>query len=65
MMVCLLSEKGRKRMSLPVMIIGIIGIILLLISLVKKIRWLTLVSIFLFLIVAWLIIGEMLTGVSF
>lgn len=57
--------KGEICLSLPVLIIGIIGVILLLVSLVKKIRWLTLISIFLFLIVGWLIIGEMLTGVSF
>lgn len=64
-MITLADAEGEKNMSLPVVIIAIVAAILLLVSLVTKTRWLTLISIFLFLVAAWLIIGKWFTGLSF
>lgn len=54
-------------MPLPTsaIIVAIIALLVLIGGLVSKIRWLVLISIFLFLMAAWMIIGELLTGIKF
>ncbi len=52
-------------LSTPVIVVTIIAILALLVGLIGKIRWLTLISIFLFLVAAWMLIGEYLTVIEF
>jgi len=52
-------------LSTPVIVVTIIAILALLVGFIGKIRWLTLISIFLFLVAAWMLIGEYLTGIEF
>jgi len=59
--------EGAKRMpiSTSTIIVAIIATLCLIGSLIGKIRWLTLIAIFLYLIAAWMIVGEYFTGIKF
>ena len=54
-------------MSIPTsaIILAIIALLVLIGGLVSKFRWLVLISIFLFLMAAWMVIGEFLTDIEF
>lgn len=54
-------------MSLPTsaIILAIIALCVFIGGLVSKLRWLVLISIFLFLMAAWMVIGEFLTDIEF
>jgi len=52
-------------LSTPVIVVSIIALLCLLIGYVGKVRWLTLISIFLFLVAAWMLISEYFTGIKF
>lgn len=51
--------------STSVIIVAVIALLALIGSFIGKIRWLTLISIFLFLVAAWMLISEILTGIKF
>lgn len=58
---------GGEKMSLPTpaIILAVIALFVLIGGLVSKFRWLVLISIFLFLMAAWMVIGEFLTDIEF
>lgn len=58
---------GGEKMSLPTsaIILAIIALCVFIGGLVSKLRWLVLISIFLFLMAAWMVIGEFLTDIEF
>lgn len=58
---------GGEKMSLPTsaIVLAIIALLVLVGGLVSKFRWLVLISIFLFLMAAWMVIGEFLTDMEF
>ena len=51
--------------STSTIIVAIIATLCLIGSLIGKIRWLTLIAIFLYLIAGWMITGEYFTGIKF
>lgn len=50
---------------LSAIILAIIALLVLIGGLVSKFRWLVLIAIFLFLMAAWMILGELLTDIEF
>lgn len=60
-----LGGENKMPISTSVIVIAIIALLTLIVSFIGKFRWLTLISIFLFLIAAWMMLSEILTGTKF
>lgn len=61
------AVRGEEDMSISIsiIIVAIIALLALIGGLVTKLRWMTLISVFLFLIAGWMIVAEFFTDMKF
>ncbi len=61
------AVRGEEDMSISIsiIIVAIIALLALIGGFVTKFRWMTLISVFLFLIAAWMLVAEFFTDMTF